>query len=102
MHFCQRRLTLLQYAILDASACSQESSVRVSCCLDGVLRAPCLVPRNAAAIWNRLPPRLDVVSDAVLLRGPCLNPGACVHMRGLLSYYYPVCMPIDVYIRARK
>jgi hypothetical protein len=62
-----------RYSLLDASACSQEFNVRVACYLDGGLRAPWLVPRRAAATWNRLPPRLDVASDAVLLRGPCFT-----------------------------
>ncbi|KAL7974105.1 hypothetical protein HDV63DRAFT_366707 [Trichoderma sp. SZMC 28014] len=76
VHFCQQRSASLQHSystitarhvVLDASAYSPRSSVRVrvACYLYGVLRAPCLVPRHAAATWNRLPPRLDVASDAM-------------------------------------
>lgn len=57
--------TTARHTALDASACSPDFTVRVACYLDGVLRAPCLVPRHAAATWNRLPPRLDVASDAM-------------------------------------
>lgn len=70
LHCSSTAPALLQHcystvAALDASACSPEFSVRVACYLDGVLRAPCLVPRHAAATWDRLPPRLDVASDAM-------------------------------------
>lgn len=65
---CYSTVTALsQHAILHLLLLPvhQKFSVRVACYLDGVLRAPCLVPRHAAATWDRLPPRLDVASDAM-------------------------------------